>query len=190
MNPAVSLAFFRLGKASITDALFYIVAQLFGAVIAIQSIALVFGDAFRSAPIHYITTTPAKYAEWLAFSIEVVMSFAMMLVVLMSSNHKRFSKFTGVFAGILVALFLVLSAPISGFSLNPARTLGSAIPAKDFLSIWIYITAPLIGMLTAAEIYDKSNMKTRCAKLYHVFGHTCIFNCDYCDHKGNETVNR
>ena len=190
MNPAVSLAFLRLGKASRTDVLCYIVAQLFGAVVAIQLIAFVFGDAFRLAPVHYIVTVPAKYGEWQAFSIEAGMSFIMMLVVLVSANHRSLSKFTGIFAGILVAVFLVLSAPISGFSMNPARTLGSAIPSMSFPSIWIYVSAPLIGMLTAAEVYYKSNMKTRCAKLYHVEGHTCIFNCDYCNHKANKTVNR
>lgn len=190
MNPAVSLTFLRLGKASTTDVLFYIAAQLIGAVIAIQSVAFVFGDAFRLPPIHYIITMPAKYGEWRAFMVEVAMSFTMMFVVLVASNHKRLSKFTGVFAGILVTLFLVLSAPISGFSMNPARTFASAIPAMEFPSIWIYTTAPLIGMLAAAEIYNKFNMKTRCAKLHHVKGHRCIFNCDYCDHKTSEIVNK
>jgi aquaporin Z len=92
-----------------------------------------------------------------------------MFVVLCASNAPRTARFTGVFCGLLVATYITLEAPISGMSMNPARTLGSATGAVQFASLWIYFTAPPLGMLLAAEIYlrARGSARVRCAKLQH-----------------------
>jgi aquaporin Z len=100
-----------------------------------------------------------------------------MTVVLLASNHARLARFTGVFAGLLVAGFIIVEAPLSGMSMNPARTVGSGFWAADWTAVWIYFTAPPLGMLLAAEGYLRRRGPARifCAKLHHQNTRRCIF---------------
>ena len=102
-------------------------------------------------------------------------------VVLRVSNIKSLSGYTGLFAGLLVMTFISIEAPISGMSMNPARTLGSAVPSGVWTSIWIYFTAPPMGMLLAAEVYLRLKGRHRvfCAKLHHHNTKRCIFRCNF-----------
>ena len=76
-----------------------------------------------------------------------------MLTVLHVSNNKRLNRYTAYFAGSLVALYITFEAPLSGMSMNPARSLGSALPGGIWDALWIYFIAPPIGMLAAAQVY-------------------------------------
>jgi aquaporin Z len=89
----------------------------------------------------------------------------------------RLHKFTGLCAGALVATYITFEAPISGMSMNPARTFASAVPAHHWVALWLYFTAPLIGMLAAAEVYvrTKGIQSVACAKLHHENHTRCIF---------------
>ena len=96
------------------------------------------------------------------------------------------------FAGALVATYITLEAPLSGMSMNPARTFGPAILTHTARSLWIYFTAPLLGMLLAAEFYVRIHGRAhvKCAKLHHPFDVRCIFTCGYsiCGHAAGEHV--
>jgi aquaporin Z len=98
-------------------------------------------------------------------------------VILHVSNNSRLHKLTGLCAGALVAIYITLEAPISGMSMNPARTLASAVPAYHWTALWIYFTAPLIGMFLAAEAYvrTRGRQSVACAKLHHQNPTRCIF---------------
>ena len=100
-----------------------------------------------------------------------------MLTVLVVSNS-RVGRLTGLFAGALVMTYIVVEAPISGMSLNPARTLGSAVAAGAWPDLWVYFTAPPLGMLAAAELYLRRRGRNAvfCAKLCHA--EPCLF-CDW-----------
>ena len=100
-----------------------------------------------------------------------------MTVILHVSNNPRLNRFTGVFTGALVATYITVEAPISGMTMNPARTLASAVPAQHWTALWVYFTAPPIGMLSAAEIYVRSRgaRSVACAKLHHENNKRCIF---------------
>ena len=113
---------------------------------------------------------------WLS-SLSFVIAFGMMTIVLNASNHHRLADYTGLFAGLLVATYITLEAPFSGMSMNPARTMGSAFSAELWTGIWIYFTAPPLGMLTAAEIYlwRKGRSAVQCCKLHHHNEKRCIF---------------
>jgi aquaporin Z len=113
---------------------------------------------------------------FVAFLAEVVISFVLMSVVLLVSNTKDIARFTGLFAGVLVATYITIEAPISGMSMNPARTFASAVPSQIWTHIWVYFTAPLIGMLLAAEVYlrTKGAKGIQCAKLHHQNDKRCI----------------
>jgi aquaporin Z len=101
--------------------------------------------------------------------------------VLIVSNTKNLARFTGLFAGLLVATYISVEAPLSGMSMNPARTFASALPAQLWTALWIYFTAPPLGMLLAAEFYIgmKGVQRVFCAKLHHYNDKRCIFRCNF-----------
>jgi len=111
----------------------------------------------------------------------LVISFILMSMVLRVSNTPRLARFTGLFAGALVATYISLEAPYSGMSMNPARTFASAVPAQIWTALWIYFTAPPLGMLLAAELYLRQHgvHQVFCAKLHHHNDKRCIFRCGY-----------
>ena len=167
-NPAVTLAFYRLGKLAAWDAFFYVLAQFIGGLIGIFLVAAALGDAFTSVPVNYIVTVPGIWSWPGALVTEAALAFSLMAMVLVVSNHPKLHHLTGVFAGILVALFITFAAPISGMSINPARTFASALPAQVWNAFWIYYFVPPLAMLLAAELYLKvSRSKPReiCGKL-------------------------
>lgn len=182
INPAVTFTFTRLGKVNPLDALFYIIFQTVGALIGVLIAALVLGRMFTYPPIAYIVTVP-NTATAIAFFAEMAIAFLMMLVVLVTSNQRKLAPYTGLFAGFLVMLYVIFESPISGFGMNPARSLASAIPSGIWTDIWIYITAPILGMFLSAEVYIRflSIRKVSCAKLQHHNHYRCI-HCDYQNH--------
>jgi aquaporin Z len=116
-----------------------------------------------------------------AFAAEAAISFGLMLVVLIVSNHTKLNAWTGVFAGALVAAYITVEAPLSGMSMNPARSFASALPAHLWSGFWVYLTAPFVGMLLAAECYVRfpGTRRVLCAKLHHDNDERCIFCCSY-----------
>jgi aquaporin Z len=87
-------------------------------------------------------------------------------------------RLTGLCVGALVATYITVEAPLSGMSMNPARTVGSALPAREWTALWIYFTAPPLGMLAAAELHLRLKGRLFCAKLDHASGVRCI-HCEY-----------
>ena len=111
----------------------------------------------------------------MVFLAELLISFGLMLGVLITSNTRRAARFTGLFAGALMAIYVVVEAPYSGMSMNPARTLASAVPAQIWTGLWLYFAAPLLGMVLAGEVYLLSFGRVYCAKLHHDNDKRCIF---------------
>ena len=179
MNPAVTLTFFRLGKVARPDAVGYVTAQFTGAIVGIAAAAIALGGIVSDPSVNYVTTLPGSTGDAVAFVAEAVISFGLMLAVLAVSTHRRLAPFTGLAAGLLVWAYITVEAPLSGMSMNPARTFGSALLARDFLGLWIYFTAPPLGMLLAAELFTRRVGLERvlCAKLHHPSTGPCIFGC-------------
>jgi aquaporin Z len=184
LNPSITLTFFRLGKVEAKDALFYILSQFAGGLGGVLLAAAVIGSPIRHPSVLYAVTVPGVQGPAVAFVAELMISFVLMSVVLRVSNHPRLAPFTGLFAGTLVATYISLEAPLSGMSMNPARTFASALPAQVWTGLWIYFTAPLVGMLLAAEVYlwRKGLAGVGCAKLHHQNNKRCIF-CEYQNEK-------
>jgi aquaporin Z len=182
MNPAMTLVFFRLGKIESRDALFYALAQFVGAVLGVFAASALFGPQLAHQSVRYAVTLPGEYGSAGAFAAELVISFGLAAAVLRSANDARTRDWTGVCAAVLIALYITFEAPFSGMSMNPARTLGSAVFADRFDGIWVYFVAPPLGMLLAAELHVRAG-RTRqvfCAKLQHG-GESCIFRCRYAE---------
>lgn len=181
LNPAVTLTFFRLGKIEPWDAGFYVLAQCVGGLAGVLLVAAVLGSQIADPSVNYVVTVPGSEGQSTAFLAELVISFGLMLVVLVVSNRQSLAPWTGLFAGLLVATYISVEAPLSGMSMNPARTFASALPAWLWSGFWIYVTAPPLGMLLAAELYlwMKGKGGVICAKLHHHNDKRCIFRCGY-----------
>jgi aquaporin Z len=177
INPSTTLTFFRLGKIKRCDAVFYIAFQFLGALLGALAAAAILSSWASHPSVNYVVTVPG-YAGWIAaFFAEIIIAFVLMTAILHVSNNPQWHKFTGFCAGLLVATYITFEAPISGMSMNPARSLASAVPARQWADLWIYFTAPLIGMLLAAEVYvyAKGAGQVGCAKLHHENSKRCIF---------------
>ena len=178
MNPAVTLTYFGLGKIALADAAFYIGSQCVGAVGGVLLMRGLLGGALADANVNYVLTLPGRWGVMPAVVAEGIISGLMMATVLIVSNS-RFANFTGVCAGTLVMLYITFEAPISGMSINPARSFGSAFVAGNWTAFWIYLVAPLTGMFAAAAAYVRfAPRRPACAKLHHDNPSRCIF-CDY-----------
>jgi len=182
LNPAVTLTFLRLGKIEPWDAFFYITAQFIGGLAGVYLSATILRTTLLADPsVNYVATLPGPSGAGLAFLSELIISFLLMSVVLRASNNRNLARYTGLFAGALVATYITFEAPLSGMSMNPARTFASALPAHAFDFLWIYFIAPPLGMLLAAEVYrqQRGAQAVICAKLHHHNSRRCIFRCGY-----------
>jgi len=144
---------------------------------------LLIGPALQDATVNYAVTVPGPGGPWVAFLAEFVISTLMMSMVLWVSNSRRLSRYTPLFAGALIAAFITFEAPLSGMSMNPARTVGSAFDAGEWTALWIYFAAPITGMLLASILYRFCHgaQNVFCAKIHHSNNQPCIFNCRYGD---------
>jgi len=191
LNPAVTLTFYRLGKIEPMDAAFYVLAQFGGAVAGIMVAASLIGATRLSHPaVNFVATVPGETGRIAAFAAEAAISFGMMLTILVVSNRRALNRYTGLVAGALITVYIAFEAPLSGMSMNPARTLGSAVPAHLWTAIWIYFSAPLLGMLAAGEVYVRANGRSAvlCCKLHHENRRRCIFRCSYGAHPQRGTA--
>jgi aquaporin Z len=181
MNPALTLTFLRLGKVAPLDAAAYVAAQFAGGVVGIVFSTALLAGLPADPSVNFVATVPGPHGAAAAFAAETAISFGMMLLVLTVSNVSRMMRFTGMFAGLLVAVYITIEAPLSGTSMNPARTLGPAMLAHTARTLWIYFTAPPLGMLLAAELYVRRHgaEHVRCAKLHHSSNVRCIFRCRF-----------
>ena len=156
-NPAVTLGFWQLGYIATADALWYMAAQFSGALLAGAGLFRLLQPWFSHPDIHYNTTLPIEGPHgWaLAMGAEILISAALMLVLLLALHSPRYKPWTGALAGLALALFVVVEAPLSGMSLNPARTLGTAVAARKGHGLWLYFVGPLAAMWATAALYQR-----------------------------------
>jgi aquaporin Z len=186
INPAVTLTFWRLGKVATWDAVFYVSAQFAGAALGVLAVLALLGASFADPPVSYVATMPGAGGIAAALFAEAVISFGLMTMILFATNTPGLMRLTGVFAGCLVALYITFEAPLSGMSMNPARTLASALPGGLWQGLWIYFVGPAAGMLLAVEVYRllRRTPAVVCAKLNHHTHRRCIFRCGYASSAG------
>src|SRR5215813_4177401 len=180
-NPAVTLTFWRLGKVKNWDAVFYIIAQFIGGIAGVFAITLFAREALSHPTVNYAATLPGMQGVIVAFVAEFVIAFVLMSVVLWVSNTPHLARYTGLFVGALVATYITFESPLSGMSMNPARSFGSAFVGHLWTGLWIYFTAPVLAMQLAAWVYLRRQGVVHCAKFHHHNDQRCIFNCRFGD---------
>jgi aquaporin NIP len=148
MNPAVSIALSVSGRFNRQHVIPYILAQMAGACMASFILHALFNKN------EFLGVTYPRGSDIQSFILEFILSFFLMIVILLSTQKKDHTLLTPAVAiGITVGLEALFAGPICGASMNPARSLGPAIVSGHFQSIWIYITAPVLGALTGSFIY-------------------------------------
>ncbi|MBA3318886.1 MAG: aquaporin [Gemmatimonadales bacterium] len=151
-NPAVTLSMLHLQRIQPWDALFYIMAQFGGGWLGVVLAAAPFPRASAHKDVNYVVTAPGPPGVAAAFAAEFLISFILMATLRLVQQHDQAKPYLGYVAGLLLFLYITFEAPLSGMSLNPARSVASAIPARSWKGIWIYFAAPILAMLLAVEL--------------------------------------
>jgi aquaporin Z len=176
-NPALTLAFYRLGKIRSPDAVFYMVAQFSGAIGGVCIARYLLPSTVGPHGVRYAVTAPGVRGNALAFIGELTISFVLMLTILVASNRETLAGYTPYLVGFLYAIFITLESPVSGMSMNPARSFAPALHSSYWHALWLYFLAPSLGMLMAAEVFlrARGGVPPFCAKLHHANDKRCIF---------------
>ncbi|MBI1335645.1 MAG: aquaporin family protein [Phycisphaera sp.] len=187
MNPAFTLSFLRLGKIGPGPALLYILAQFIGGLLGVLISVFTLRRFVTDPSVNYAVTLPLHGGAGipLAFAAEFVISFVLVAVVLTVNRSNRLAPWTGYFAALLLVVYITFEAPYSGMSLNPARSLASAIPAHVYRGLWVYFVAPTLGMLAAVELSRllAKQPHTLCCKLIHCPVTPCVIQCNCLQHR-------
>ncbi|WP_375418561.1 aquaporin [uncultured Hymenobacter sp.] len=153
LNPALTLAFWQLGKISRADALWYGLAQAGGGFGSVWLLKTLLFRYYSHPSVHFGTTRPGPDGSLLAFGAEFVISLVLVLVLLLALHSARLHKVAGGLGAALVAIYVIWESPLSGMSLNPLRSLASAAAARDYTGLWVYLLAPPAAMWLAAALF-------------------------------------
>jgi aquaporin Z len=147
INPAVTLGFFWAGRISLKQVAFYMLSQFGGALLA----AFILKYMFSGHDTLGITAPAGSVLQ--SFSLEVILSFILMFVILnVSTGHMEKGIMAGVAVGGVIALEALMGGPVSGASMNPARSFGPALVSGQMADLWIYLVAPFVGTFLAFPV--------------------------------------
>lgn len=178
-NPALTGTYFFIRRIHRWDAFGYIAAQFFGGIVGVFFAHRLLGSNLSDFPVRYVVTLPGPHGRLFAFLAELLTSFVLMGVVLAASNHRRLAKYTPLFVALVTVFSYMMAMSIGGYSVNPARSLSSAVFAHIWQGIWIYFIAPSGGMLAAAILYSRFAGRIYCAKVFHDLRSPCPFDCRF-----------
>src|SRR5215831_19447170 len=130
-NPAVTFTFFRMGKVEFWDAAFYGAVQFIGGLLGVVLSALVLGELVSHPSVRYAATVPGMAGVGVAFLAEAVISFLQMSLILRFSNTLRLARFTGLFAGAMIATYISLEAPVFRDEHEPGAHLRLCLAGAD-----------------------------------------------------------
>jgi aquaporin Z len=169
INPAITLAMLTAGKIKGKDALFYIIFQCVGAAIGAGILlAIATGNSGFSLAVNglgqngYGANSPAGYSLAAAFITEVVLTFLFLMVIFGSTSKDAPKGFAGLAIGLALVLIHLVGIPVTGTSVNPARSLGPAlfVGGAAISQLWLFIVAPVIGGILAAILWKYVFEKT------------------------------
>ncbi|XP_076917858.1 putative aquaporin NIP-type [Bidens hawaiensis] len=148
-NPAVTITLALLGLCPFKEVPFYIVSQMLGSILGSITLTLVVNvtsDAF------FGTIPSGSFGQ--AFVVEAVITFILMFVISGASIDDRATRnHAGIIVGMTIMLNVFVAGPVTGASMNPARTLGPAIVLGKYTGIWVYIFGPITGAVAGAFVY-------------------------------------
>ncbi|GJZ16816.1 probable aquaporin NIP [Tanacetum coccineum] len=158
-NPAVTSPCHFWGYCRIKrQVVFYIIVQLLGSILASGTLSLI----MDVTPEAFFGTTPVGSTTQ-SFVVEIIITFILMFVISGASNdHRAIKKHGGIVVGMTIMLNVFVGGPISGASMNPARTIGPAVVKSNYKGLWAYIFGPIIGAISGGFAYNllKPTQKT------------------------------
>ncbi|HKH75438.1 MAG TPA: MIP/aquaporin family protein [Rubrobacteraceae bacterium] len=157
VNPAVTLGMAATGKFPWNYAPVYVAAQLVGAVLAALATWLTFGGAGARSEALLAATYPARgVGDLQAFVVEILITFILVFVVMAVATDERApAAIAPVAVGFALAVGVFIAGPVTGGSVNPARSLGPMLVAGDLTSVWLYVVGPIVGGVLGALLYDR-----------------------------------
>jgi aquaporin Z len=148
INPAVSIAFSLTDRFEKKNLIGYLFAQLLGAFLASGILKILFKE-------HKNLGMTLPFGDWQqTFILEIILTYFLMIVILFVSQNKSVTQFTGVAVGATVMLEALFAGPITGASMNPARSIAPAIVSGNISELWIYIIAPIVGAILASLTWN------------------------------------
>jgi len=149
INPAVTLAFWSVRRFPASEVIPYVAAQCSGAVAASFVLRFALGTAGE------LGATLPRIAVGSAFAFEWLLSFGLMFVIMAVATDERVADgFAALAVGLTVGFCALMAGPITGASMNPARSIGPALIGELWRAHWIYWLAPITGMMAAARVYE------------------------------------
>jgi MIP family channel proteins len=174
VNPAVSFGFAVAGRMNWGLMLGYWIAQLLGGILAAALIAYIFGTASGvGASIGSLTNTDA----WKAVLLEAILTFFLVVTILLVTRNPMLAVASGLAIGLVLTFDMLAGAPLTGASMNPARSLGPAIFSNNLGTYWIYVVGPLLGALVAALVYKLFTVDFTCCDKVDECGKPILDQC-------------
>jgi aquaporin Z len=177
INPAVSLAFWVQGKMHHLDLGGYVLGQFLGATIGMLLVVLVWRE--RAASVNIGNTLPGvAYPLWVVFLAEASLTCLLVFSIFLFLSSHRLMRWTPLMVWILIAVMVWLESPISGTSLNPARSFGPAFISGVWHDQWLYWVAPTLGALLVAGAFRllmASRRDVLTCKLFHSPHYRSVF---------------
>lgn len=156
LNPAVTFGFLVSKRINIKDGIFYMIFQIIGALIGACILSLIFG---RDSGLGINIVQPnVTVLQGMIF--ELVFTFIFVFVILAVTAKEKFANLAGLVIGLTLTAMLLVGIPVTGASLNPARSIAPALITLDptaLSQLWIFIIMPLVGALAAAIIWEILN---------------------------------
>ena len=190
INPSVSLAFWAYGKMHLQDLVGYIIAQFLGASFGAVLLVLFWGKYAHSVN-NGMTLPGAGYPIWAVFLAELALTCLLVFAIFLFVSSRRLMRWTPLMNWILVAVMVWLEAPISGTSLNPARSIGPALVSDLWTAQWLYCIAPPLGGLLAVALFRLFTVGERdvlTGKLFHAPEYRSIFKNTKAPHRNQEEI--
>ncbi|XP_061367871.1 probable aquaporin NIP-type [Gastrolobium bilobum] len=149
-NPAVTITWAIFRRFSFKEVPLYILAQMLGSILASATLALM----FDITPKAYLGTLPVgSYGQSLV--AEIIITFLLMFVIsAVSTDDRAVGDLTGVAVGMTIMLNVLVAGPVSGASMNPARSIGPALVMHFYKGLWVYVVGPIIGAIGGALVYN------------------------------------
>ncbi|KAL7208284.1 hypothetical protein ACSBR1_030107 [Camellia fascicularis] len=154
VNPAVTIAFATARKFPLIQVPMYVLAQLLGATLACLTLRVLFNDqAVDMRPT--VTQYSSSTTDLQAVILEFIISFFLMFTISgVASDHRANQGFAGIAIGATVAFNSLVAGPITGASMNPARSIGAAVISGVYKNLWVYVASPILGAMAAALAYS------------------------------------
>ncbi len=162
VNPAVTVGMAATGKFPWNYVPHYVGAQLVGAVLGALATWVSFGGVGARSEANLAATYPAQgVGDLQAFIVEILITFILVFVVMAVATDERApAAIAPIAVGFALAVGVFIAGPVTGGSVNPARSLGPMLVAADLTSFWLYILGPIVGGVLGALLYDRFMAQT------------------------------